>query len=46
MTVGGNTVAYLYGPDGARIKKPVGADATLYFGDDRRSAIERTGAVG
>lgn len=42
VTVGGNTVAYLYGPDGARIKKLLGADATLYLGD----GIERdpTGA--
>ncbi len=42
VTVGGNTVAYLYGPDGARIKKLIGADATLYLGD----GIERdpTGA--
>jgi RHS repeat-associated protein len=42
VTVGGNTVAYLYGPDGARIKKLFGADATLYLGDE----IERdpTGA--
>ncbi len=42
VTVGGNTVAYLYGPDGARIKMLFGADATLYLGDD----IERdpTGA--
>lgn len=34
VTVGGSTVAYLYGPDGARIKKLFGADATLYLGDN------------
>ncbi len=42
VAVNGNAVTYRYGPDGARLKKIVGANTTLYLGDD----IERdpTGA--
>lgn len=42
VTANGSTVTYLYGPDGARLKKVVGSDTTLYLGAD----IERdpTGA--
>ncbi len=42
VATGGSTVSYLYGPDGARLKKVVGSNTTLYLGAD----IERdpTGA--
>jgi hypothetical protein len=31
---GVTTVAYVYGPDGKRLKKTIGANTTLYLGDD------------
>lgn len=34
VAANGNAVTYLYGPDGARLKKIVGSSATLYLGDD------------
>jgi YD repeat-containing protein len=34
ITAGGGTVAYLYGPDGARLKKVAEANTTLYLGAD------------
>ena len=37
VAANGNTTSYLYGPDGARLKKVVGSSVTLYLGD----AIER-----
>lgn len=42
VAANGTAVSYLYGPDGARLKKVVGANTTLYLGDN----IERdpTGA--
>lgn len=34
VTTPSGTATYIYGPDGARLKKTLGADTTLYLGDD------------
>jgi hypothetical protein len=33
VAANGNTVSYLYGPDGRRLKKVMGSSITLYLGD-------------
>jgi hypothetical protein len=33
VAANGNSVGYLYGPDGKRLKKVVGSSVTLYLGD-------------
>jgi RHS repeat-associated protein len=42
VAANGNTVSYLYGPDGRRLKKVMVSSVTLYLGDD----IERDPAGG